>query len=197
MWSDYGAPVQGRWWRARSRRSARSRTGLRILLAAGVVVAGVIGISGVYPQVIDAQWMQGARSYASKMPAPDSKTATPDANLAGRSEIPASIQAQPRSTAVRAEAAVPAAAVATPGPAATVPTPQRAVTASKPLPVEGESLALTESPDAAANADTPPKPAPTIAAKPVIKRRVSRVEHPRRSSPGPFAFGWGASPFHM
>jgi hypothetical protein len=31
-----------------------------ILLAAAVVVAGVIDISGIYPQVIDAEWVQKA-----------------------------------------------------------------------------------------------------------------------------------------
>ena len=65
MWSDYGAPVQRRWWKS-PRRRTRSSTGLKILLAAGVVVVGVIGISGVYPQVIDAEWVQGARSLRVK-----------------------------------------------------------------------------------------------------------------------------------
>jgi hypothetical protein len=45
MWSDYGTPRR-KHWRARSRRS--SSIGPRILVAAVVVVAGVIGISGIY-----------------------------------------------------------------------------------------------------------------------------------------------------
>jgi hypothetical protein len=32
----------------------------QIFLAAVSVVAGVIGISGIYPQIIDAEWVQGA-----------------------------------------------------------------------------------------------------------------------------------------
>jgi hypothetical protein len=173
------------------------------LLAAGVVVAGVIGVSGVYPQVIDAEWMQGARTYASRTPAPDAKATTPDAKITRPSDVPASIQPPPRSTAlVKGDAAVampgPAAAVATPRPAAVVATPRPAAPTSKPLPAEAEPSALADNPDAAASADTPPTP--TVAAKsaaPVVKRRVSRAEHPRRGSPGPFAFGWGASPFRM
>ncbi len=195
MWSDHGAPVQGRWWKSPSRRSARSSTGLKILLAAGVVVAGVIGVSGVYPQVIDAEWMQGARTYASRMPAPDAKTTTPDAKITRRSDVPASIQSPPRSTALTTREAP----VATPGPAAVVQTPRPAALASKPLP-QAEPLALAETPDAAANADAPPTPALGVAAKPaapVVKRGVSRTAHPRRGSSGAFAFGWGGSPFHM
>jgi hypothetical protein len=197
MWSDYGAPVQRRWWKS-PRRSTRSSTGLKILLAAGVVVAGVIGISGVYPQVIDAEWVQGARTYASRTPAPDAKTTTPDAKITRRSDIPVSVQPSPIA------ATTSEAAVATPRPAArpaaVVPTPRAAAVASKPLPVETELPALAEIPDASANADAPPNPASTVAAKPaspVVKRRVTRVERPRRAAPGAFAFGWGGSPFRM
>ena len=193
MWSDYGAPVQRRWWKS-PRRSTRSSTGLKILLAAGVVVAGVIGISGVYPQVIDAEWVQGAKTYASRTPAPDAKASTPDAKMTRRSDIPASIQPPPIPSTTSE------AAVATPRPAAVVPTPRAAAAAPKPLPVEAELPALAEIPDASANADAPPKPASTVAAKPaapVVKRRVTRVERPRRAAPGAFAFGWGGSPFRM
>jgi hypothetical protein len=203
MWSDHAAPVQGRWWKSPRRRS-RSSTGLKILLAAGVVVAGVIGISGVYPQVIDAEWVQGARTYALRTPAPDAKTTAPDAKITRRSDIPASVQRSPRSTApTTSEAALPAprtpAAVATPRAAATVATPRPAAPAPNPLPAETEPATLAEPADAAANADAPPKPASTVAARPapVVKRRVVRAERPRRSAPGAFAFGWGGSPFRM
>jgi hypothetical protein len=203
MWSDYGAPVQRRWWKS-PRRRTRSSTGLKILLAAGVVVVGVIGISGVYPQVIDAEWVQGARTYASRTPAPDVKATTPDAKITRRSDIPVSVQPSPRSTTpTTSEAAVPAprtpAAVATPRVAATVATPRPAAPAPNPLPAETEPATLAEPADAAANADATPKPASTVAAKPapVAKRRVVRTERPRRAAPGPFAFGWGGSPFRM
>jgi hypothetical protein len=96
MWSDHGAPARGRWWKTRSRRSTRSSTGFKIVLAAGVLVAGVIGVSGVsgvYPRVIDAEWAQGARTYASRVPAPDAKATVPDAKMTRRSDSPASIQA--------------------------------------------------------------------------------------------------------
>ena len=54
MWSDYGAPRR-KHWRARSRPSSRS-IGAMILAAAIFVVAGVIGISGMYPRIIDPEW---------------------------------------------------------------------------------------------------------------------------------------------
>jgi hypothetical protein len=60
MWSDYGSPTQKR-WRSRYRRSTRSSTGLKILLGA---VAGVIGISGVYPQIIDSEWARGTSAHS-------------------------------------------------------------------------------------------------------------------------------------
>jgi hypothetical protein len=196
MWSDHGPRAGERWWKSRSRRRTRSSTGLKILLAAGAVVASVIGVSGVYPQVIDAEWMRGAKTYASRMPAPDAKATVPDTKITRRSDSPASIQAPPRSIALTTSEPP----LATPGPAAVVPTPRSTATASKPLP-QATPLAITEIPDAAANADTPSTPAPTVAAKPVapvVKRRiVSRAEHPRR---GPFGFGpfaFGGSPFRM
>jgi hypothetical protein len=58
MWSDYGSPTKKR-WRSRYRRGTRSWTGLKILLVAAASVAGVITISGIYPQIIDPQWARG------------------------------------------------------------------------------------------------------------------------------------------
>jgi hypothetical protein len=63
MWSDYGSPTQKR-WRSRYRRSTRSSTGLRILLVAVACVGGVIGISGVYPQIIDSEWARGMSAHS-------------------------------------------------------------------------------------------------------------------------------------
>jgi hypothetical protein len=51
IWSDYGSS-RHKHWRSPSRRSPRSSIGPRILVAAAVVVAGVIGI---YPQIIGAE----------------------------------------------------------------------------------------------------------------------------------------------
>jgi hypothetical protein len=62
MWSDYGSPTQKR-WRSRYRRR-RSSTGLKILLVAGACVAAVIGISGVYPQILDTEWARGMSAHS-------------------------------------------------------------------------------------------------------------------------------------
>jgi hypothetical protein len=60
IWSDYGSPTQRR-WRSRCRRRIRSLRGLRILL---VAVACVIGISGVYLQIIDSEWAGGMSAHS-------------------------------------------------------------------------------------------------------------------------------------
>jgi hypothetical protein len=63
MWSDYGFPTRKR-WRSRYRRRIRSSIGLRILLVAVACVAGVIGITGVYPQIIDSEWARGMSAHS-------------------------------------------------------------------------------------------------------------------------------------
>jgi hypothetical protein len=63
MWSDYGFPTQKR-WRSRYRRRTRSSTGLRIVLVAVACIAGVIGLSGVYPQIIDSEWARGMSAHS-------------------------------------------------------------------------------------------------------------------------------------
>src|SRR5450755_4413950 len=54
MWSEYGAPH----WTSASRRGSKTSIGPKILLAAVLIVAAVIGVSGIHPQVIDAEWVQ-------------------------------------------------------------------------------------------------------------------------------------------
>jgi hypothetical protein len=81
MWSDYGAPAQ-RQWMSTSKRSAGSSIGPKILLAAVVVVAGVIGISGIYPQVIDAEWMQDNGTHLPILSLPTSATTKPSSTAA-------------------------------------------------------------------------------------------------------------------
>jgi SPOR domain len=62
MWSDYGSPTKR--WRSPYRRGTQPSIGLRVLLAAVVLVAGVIGISGIYPQIIDSQWARGTSTHS-------------------------------------------------------------------------------------------------------------------------------------
>jgi hypothetical protein len=63
MWSDYGSPTQRR-WRSPYRRGTRSRTGLKILLVAVACVATVIGVSGLYPQIIDSEWARKTSAHS-------------------------------------------------------------------------------------------------------------------------------------
>ena len=69
MWSDYGAPAQKHWMPPK--RGTGSSIGPKILLAAAVVVAGVIGTSGIFPQVIDAGWVQDSPTHLPKMSSSD------------------------------------------------------------------------------------------------------------------------------
>jgi hypothetical protein len=113
MWSDYGAPTQKHW--RSSRRSTRSSIGPKILVVAGGVVAGVVGISGIYPQIIDADWVQSAGTDT-----PHSKNVANGATTTRRSGIVAAIPSPPRRVAITTgEPAVPAPRPAAPGPAST------------------------------------------------------------------------------
>ncbi len=68
MWWDYRSPAQKQWTSA-SKRGARTSIGPKILLAAVLVVAGVIGLSGIDPQATDAEWTQDSNdTHLPKMP---------------------------------------------------------------------------------------------------------------------------------
>ena len=77
LWSDHGAPAQ-RLWKSPSKRGAT--TGPKILLAAIVVVAGFIGIGGIFPQLIDPTWTPDAVPRLPVMSlSPDARTKALDA----------------------------------------------------------------------------------------------------------------------
>jgi hypothetical protein len=207
MWSDYGAPTQKR-WRSPSRRGARSSIGPKILVVAGGVVAGIIGITGIYPQIIDADWVQSAGADS-----PHSKNvAISDATTTRRSGIVAAIPLPPRRVAMTTgEAAVPAPRPAAPTPAS-APVPELSDMHSSVTAVElppGETAPpLADIPDAQAKADPPAEPAavaPAARTRPVgrlverlrapVRQRVVRVVH-HRSYSGAYAqyggwAGWG------
>ena len=195
LWSDYGAPWQ-RQWKSPSKRGAS--IGPKILLAAVVILAGFIGISGIFPQVIDARWTPDAVT-----PLPVMSLSTPDA----------------RSKAVGAVAS-PARRVITTGQGTLMP-PRPAPTPNTAPPEEAKAEAVTpasqmaaplaaaEVPEAQAKADAlpaelAPGPDPKAAeratstkmAKPVVKKKVVHFAH-RRSFHGDYAqynaWGWPSS----
>jgi hypothetical protein len=185
MWSDYGAP-RHKHWRA-PRRSSRSSIGPKILVAAVVVVAGVIGISGIYPQIIDSEWVQGTSPRLQQV------AHTETAPTPRRSGIVAEIPLPPRRATVTTGEAVapvqpsavtPAPAVRTamaPASAAGVPAAPAARVAAAPAapapaapptvsemrpsvaaaeqPAAGSDAALADVPDAQAMAEAPADPA--------------------------------------
>src|SRR6202050_930186 len=53
-------------WKSASRRGTRTPIGAKIFLTAILFVAGAIGVGGIYPQVIDAEWARDAvRTHSS------------------------------------------------------------------------------------------------------------------------------------
>jgi hypothetical protein len=193
MWSEYGAPH----WTSASRRGTRTSIGPKILLAAVLIVAAVIGVSGIHPQVIDAEWVQDdAGTQAGTQPGTHSPKMMPSTSgvTTRRSGIVAAIPLpQPRPTATGQASPEMSQSVAA--------VEQRAETAT---------LALAEIPDAEAMADAPPaNPAVAAAAKSgsksgykpsdrsrvvvMAKKRVVRVEHHQRSRAtyAQYGGGWG------
>jgi hypothetical protein len=201
MWSDYGAPAQRQWMSA-SRRGAGSSVGPKILLAAVVVVAGVIGISGIYPQVIDAEWVQDAGTHlpimslstaaAKRVPGTAAVIASPPRRAVTTGQTAAS---SPRSAPPPESSQMRTSVAAAAPPPASAP-------ASAAAPASVSPMDVAAIPDAEAKADAlPPDPAPA-AAKPaekprvvVAKRKVVAVHH-QRSVSGAYAQygGWGGWP---
>jgi hypothetical protein len=168
MWSDYGAP-RHRHWRA-PRRSSRSSIGPKILVAAVVVVAGVIGISGIYPQIIDSEWVQGTSPHSQRV------AHTETAPTPRRSGIVAEIPLPPRRAAVTTGEAVAPAQL----PAATPAPAIRTAAAPAPAPAQAAPAARV----AAAPAVSAPAP---IASAPASPARVAAAPAPAAPSPAALA----------
>jgi hypothetical protein len=169
-----------------SKRGTGSSVGPKILLAAVVVVAGVIGISGIYPQVIDAEWVRDAGTPLPIM----SLSTAPTKRVAGTAVPVPSPQRRVVTTGQTAASSrtAPPEAPQTPTPAAAVEPPASAT-----------PIAVADIPDAEAMADAlPPAPVPPAAAKPAERPRVAVVKkkvvvHHQRSINGAYAQwgGWG------
>jgi hypothetical protein len=186
-WSEYGAP-RHKHWRTPSRR--RSSIGPKILVAAVVVVAGVIGISGIYPQIIDSEWVQETSTHSQRVAHYET------APIPRRSGIVAEIPLPPRrAPATTGEAAVPP----------PVSEMHPSVSASEhPAADLDSAMTVADVPEAQAIGDPPAKPAlpaapgvrPAqryVARAPVVKRRVVRTEHHRSYSAAyaQYGGGWG------
>jgi hypothetical protein len=167
-------------------RGTPASIGPKIFLAAVVVVAAVIGISGIYPQVIDEAWVQNAAgTHLSKISSPTAD-ATPKPP-----GIVATISLPPHRAITTGRATV-----SSPGPAPAPELSQLRMSVPIELPADTATpLALAAIPDAEAKADAlPPDRAVAHAAKPadkprvaVEKKKVVRVEHHQHSVAGPFA----------
>ncbi len=150
VWPNYLGPAQ-KHWMSGSKRGTRSSIGPKISLVAVVVVAGLIGISGIDPQVIEAGWMQDSPAHLPKM-----SLSIPATKQSG---IVAAIPLPPRRALTAGEATV----------LSLRPT-------LEPLAETATPLAVAEIPDAPAKANSlPPEPAPAGAAKLADKSRAARV----------------------
>jgi hypothetical protein len=171
-------------WVSTSKRGAGSSIGSTVLLAAVVVVAGVIGISGIYPQVVDAEWTRDSGTHLPIMSLP----ATGSTTKASATATAPPLRIHRVITTGQATAAVP------PRPAPE-PSPLRApVAAAAPAPEAAAPLALAEVPDAQAKAEAPATetaPATAVQQTKVAKRKV--VQHHQRRLAGALAQngGWG------
>jgi hypothetical protein len=220
MWSDYRSPTRKR-WKSPYRRSTRPSIGLKILLTAVVLVAGVIGISGIYPQIIDSEWMRNAGAHAKR-------PATAEATIKRAVGPIAAVPLSPRGAATTTgdarttgDAAASAPRAVPPAPAAAAVEPPKgpsAFAAATDLSHGETAPPPADTQDAQAVTDPPEKPAvaanpvvrPTqryVARAPVVKKRVARVEHRRSYSNayaqyGGWGGGWGGwlglgSPYHF
>ena len=143
MWSDYGAP-RHKHWRPSSRRSSRSSIGPKVLVAIVVVVAGV---SGIYPQIINSEWVQSAGSHAKRIPVAEARTAR-------RIGIVTAVPLSPRHDATTDEAAT-----STPRGAPAVGEPLKAPSTVAAVERPANETAPTST-EAEAVADPLPNPAP-------------------------------------
>jgi hypothetical protein len=195
LWSDYGTPAQ-RQWKSPSKRGAS--IGPKIFLAAVVVIAGFIGISGIFPQAIDARRT------------PDAVTRLPVMSLS----IP---DARTKAVGAVATTASPSRRVTTTGqgtvlPPRPTPTPDTAppegakAESVAPAPQLAAPLAAAEIPEAQTKADAlPAEAAPVRAvrsaertksaerAKQVVKKKVMHFAHRRGDYAQYNAWGWPSS----
>jgi hypothetical protein len=197
MWSDYRSPTQRR-WKSPYRRSARSSIGLKILVVAVVFVAGIIAVSGIYPQIIDSEWVQNARPHAKRTVAEATTTR-------GSGPVTAIPLSPRRDATTTGEAAASAPRAAPPAPAVAEPPKAQSSVAAVEMPPSEAALPPADIPDAQAVTDSPVTPAVGAApvvrpaqryvarAPVVVKKHVVRTAH-HRSSSGAYAQyggGWG------
>jgi hypothetical protein len=200
MWSDYRSPTRKR-WKSPYRRSTRPSIGLRILLVAVVLVAGVVGISGIYPQVIDSEWVRnvGHMKRPAVAEATTRRAVGPIASVPLSPRGAATTTGDAAASAPRAAPPAPAASAAVEppkGPSAVAAAVDLSPSEIAPTPADtADAEAVTDKPAVAANPVARPAQR-YVARAPAVKRRVARVEH-HRSYSGAYAQyggGWGGWP---
>jgi hypothetical protein len=211
MWSDYRSPPQTR-WRSRYRRSTRSSIALKILLVAFTSIVAVVGISGIYSEIVDSEWVQNAASRAKR-------TAVAEVTTRRGPGLVTTVPLSPRGAATTTgEALVSPLRAEPPPPAAAEPPGRPTSVAALQSPPNETALAVI--PDAQAVADSPTNPAAQaaipvfkpaqryVSRAPAVKKRVARTEHHRSRSgayaqnAGGWGGGWGGwpglgSPYHF
>jgi hypothetical protein len=186
VWSDYGTPAEKHWMSA-SKRGTRTSIGPMILLAAVLVVAGVIGISGIYPQITDAEWVQDTSAHLPKMSL---------SSFHATRKPPGIVAAIPLGAVTAGETAVWS---ARPAPAPELSQLRTTVADLEPSVETAAPLAVAAIPDAEAKAKATAaeaRPLKPVKKPKVAKKKVARVEHHQRSYSGAYAqYGgvWGGA----
>jgi hypothetical protein len=152
-----------------------------------------MGISGIYPQIIDSEWVQETSPRSQRVAR--SETAPTPRRSGIVAEIPLPPQ-RPAESTEQAIAAVPAPASASP-PALSETWSSVAATEQPQAADPDSALASADVSKAYAIADPSAKPAVVrpaqryVARVPVVKRRVVRTEHHRSTSGAYAQYGGG------
>jgi hypothetical protein len=185
--SEYEARAQ-RQRMSTFKRGAGSTIGPKILLAAVVVVAGAIGISGIYPKAIDAEWTQDSGTHLPKIPLLTTSTTI-------KASATATALSSPHVVTTGQTAGSPPRSAPAPAPEVSPLGTSVAAVALAPAPTAAAPLALAEIPDAEAEAKAPatqPSPAKAVDKQTkVVKGKVA--QHHQRSFSAAYAQygGWG------
>src|SRR5271170_2139886 len=88
MWADCAAPTRKHRMCASKRHTPRRSIGPKVLLAATLVVAAAIGVSGIDPQVIDTEWDEDASTQPSQMTLPTRNATTRRSGIVAAIPLP-------------------------------------------------------------------------------------------------------------
>jgi hypothetical protein len=130
----FKSPTQKR-WRSPYRRSSRSSTGLKILLVAVSSIAGVIGLSDIFSQIVDSEWVEGTSTYSERIDHSEMAPTPRRSGIAAENPLP------PRGTPATTGVGLTPTTAVTPAPA-TLPAAAPRALAAAPAPAQPARAAV-------------------------------------------------------